>query len=673
MTTWTWGDREWLKTNYNHPHLDLPPTENLVRLFCMETGVSLLYNKFGITLQGQPVADRDHVARVFGDTLMSIHLFLHVGATKWLGFDAHSVLLVGACLSPERGMEKKPLIIVDYTKASAFGLLKDQTADVRERAKAANGDFRREIHRHTCVKNGEGGNQFLALTDIGWLREALASAEGLDTEGTARCIDNMAAMISEVIQPLPGDATPTSNAADSSQQVGPFTAFDYAGPWAPMSMEDILYWAAMGYNFAVILHAATTPDVEVAEALKTGLAVWGDTLLPKDSPAPTAATSSSSTSAATAATTTVEEAVEAAPPRRRSTRVLPAVAPAPAAPAPAPKAQAQSGKAPSKAPSKAPKADSTTPSKAPKADSTTANKKAKKDDEKAEVKLESSSRAVLGQQVRFKVLKLKTLMEDGASEALVTAAYMEVKEDYPGKYEPATVTAKKWDSTLKAAEVKYPTLDPSAPPPAEAPAHASPRRLDSIVAAIQAQTATAAAKAAADAVDKALGALQAANEQAARSQIALADEMKQTSEVATAAAKEAGKAATEATAAAAASTSAFASVSACLPVASAAPAAAVPPATPGFTFAYPLPSTHSMHPSVHASMHPVPSTASSMHPSTHPMQPVEANRQAIISQLILVQADEAARVAGVTAREQAQRETAAQQKAYLNSLLLNLQ
>ena len=76
---------------------------------------------------------------------MSIHLFLHVGATKWLGFDTHSVLLVGACLSPERGMEKKPHVIVDYTlytKASAFGLLKDQTADVRERAKAAYDDLK---------------------------------------------------------------------------------------------------------------------------------------------------------------------------------------------------------------------------------------------------------------------------------------------------------------------------------------------------------------------------------------------------------------------------------------------------------------------------------------------------------------------------------------------------
>ena len=54
---------------------------------------------------------------------MSIHLFLHVGATKWLGFDTHSVLLVGACLSPERGMEKKPLIIVDYTRRESWARL----------------------------------------------------------------------------------------------------------------------------------------------------------------------------------------------------------------------------------------------------------------------------------------------------------------------------------------------------------------------------------------------------------------------------------------------------------------------------------------------------------------------------------------------------------------------
>ena len=83
--------------------------------------------------------------------------------------------------------------------------------------------------------------------------------------------------------------------------------------------------------------------------------------------------------------------------------------------------------------------------------------------------MEGSSRAVLGQQVRFKVLKLKQFLEDGASEALVTAAYMEVRVDYPGNYEPAAVTAKEWDSTLQAAEVKCPTLAPSAAAPAMAP------------------------------------------------------------------------------------------------------------------------------------------------------------------------------------------------------------
>ena len=86
-------------------------------------------------------------------------------------------------LSPELGMQKKPHVIVDYTKASAFGLLKYQTADVRERAKSSYADFRKEINRHTSVKEKEGGNQLLAPTDIGWLREAVASAERLDTEG----------------------------------------------------------------------------------------------------------------------------------------------------------------------------------------------------------------------------------------------------------------------------------------------------------------------------------------------------------------------------------------------------------------------------------------------------------------------------------------------------------
>ena len=52
-----------------------------------------------------------------------------------------------------------------------------------------------------------------------------------------------------------------------------------------------------------------------------------------------------------------------------------------------------------------------------------------------EAKVEGSSRAVLGQQVRFKVDKLKQLLADGASEAEVTAAYTEVREDYPGKCE----------------------------------------------------------------------------------------------------------------------------------------------------------------------------------------------------------------------------------------------
>ena len=101
-------------------------------------------------------------------------------------------------------------------------------------------------------------------------------------------------MIDDTIQSLPVAETPTNNAADSSQQVGPFTAFDYAGPWTPHSMEDILSWAASGYYFAVIPHAATTLDVDVMEALKTGLRFGVThymycTVLPKDSPAPTGA------------------------------------------------------------------------------------------------------------------------------------------------------------------------------------------------------------------------------------------------------------------------------------------------------------------------------------------------------------------------------------------------
>ena len=105
-----------------------------------------------------------------------------------------------------------------------------------------------------------------------------------------RSIDKMAAMIDDTTQSLPVAETPTNNAADSSQQVGPFTAFDYAGPWTPQSMEDILSWAASGYYFAVIPHAATTLDVDVMEALKTGLRFGVThymycTVLPKDSPA----------------------------------------------------------------------------------------------------------------------------------------------------------------------------------------------------------------------------------------------------------------------------------------------------------------------------------------------------------------------------------------------------
>ena len=114
-------------------------------------------------------------------------------------------------------------------------------------------------------------------------------------------------------------------------------------------------------------------------------------------------------------------------------------------------------------------------------------------------------------QVRFKVDKLKQLLADGASEAEVTAAYTEVREDYPGKCEPSAVTAKKWDSTLKAAEVKYPTLAPSADAPAAAP---HPVSMGAMAAFIQAETAKVAARAAAEAVDKAIQQLKSANEQA---------------------------------------------------------------------------------------------------------------------------------------------------------------
>ena len=61
-----------------------------------------------------------------------------------------------------------------------------------------------------------------------------------------------------------------------------------------------------------------------------------------------------------------------------------------------------------------------------------------------------------------------------------------------------------------------------------------------------------------------------------------------------------------------------------------------------------------------------------MHPSTHPVQPVDARRQALLSQLVLLQAEEAARVAGEQVREQAQQVTAAKEKAKLEYLLRNI-
>ena len=52
----------------------------------------------------------------------------------------------------------------------------DQTAERRERANAANSNFRRQLNRHTQVKAGEGGNEFLMLLNTGWLCEAVAFA-----------------------------------------------------------------------------------------------------------------------------------------------------------------------------------------------------------------------------------------------------------------------------------------------------------------------------------------------------------------------------------------------------------------------------------------------------------------------------------------------------------------
>ena len=138
------------KRSQTHPQLDTPPPDTFVRLACMETGVDLLYNKFGISVQGQLVADRDHVARVFGDKCMGIHLFLHVGAKGWLGFAPQSILLVGTCLDGELAMEtQQSLVIVDYTERMEFDFLSDQTAERCERANAANSNFRRQLNRHT--------------------------------------------------------------------------------------------------------------------------------------------------------------------------------------------------------------------------------------------------------------------------------------------------------------------------------------------------------------------------------------------------------------------------------------------------------------------------------------------------------------------------------------------
>ena len=209
MTTWTWDDREWLLTNYNHPQLDTPPPDTFVRLWCMETGVDLLYNKFGISVQGQLVADRDHVARVFGDKCIGIHLFLHAGAKGWLGFAPQSILLVGTCLDGELALgTQQSLVIVDYAERMEFELLSDQTAERRERANAANSNFRRQLNRHTQVRAGGGGNEFLGLLHTGWLREAVTFANELhDTT----FFDQIEA--AGFIQTLPGEETPANDAA----------------------------------------------------------------------------------------------------------------------------------------------------------------------------------------------------------------------------------------------------------------------------------------------------------------------------------------------------------------------------------------------------------------------------------------------------------------------------
>jgi len=366
-------------------------------------------------------------------------------------------------------------------------------------------------------------------------------------------------------------------------------------------MDHILSWAASGRYFAVILAAATTPDIDVAEALKTGAAVWCDTLLPKEPPAPTGAMEEGGDEGGDEGGN--EAKVPKAPPvsgeGRGSSGSSGSTRPRRAAAAPAARAAQQAARAPTVPPP--------------------ASKKAKKEP-KVEAKVEGSSRAVLGQQVRFKVDKLKQLLADGASEAEVTAAYTEVREDYPGKCEPSAVTAKKWDSTLKAAEVKYPTLAPSADAPAAAP---HPVSMSAMAAFIQAETAKVAARAAAEAVDKAIQQLRSANEQANLSQKA---------------------------AAASASASASASAPVCLPVAPASPA------------------THlGMSASPAPCAYPVPSAASSMHPSTHPVQPMDAKRQAIQARLVVLEAEDEARKAG----EQQRQVAAAEEKARLLCFLRN--
>ena len=65
--------------------------------------------------------------------------------------------------------------------------------------------------------------------------------------------------------------------------------------------------------------------------------------------------------------------------------------------------------------------------------------------------------------------------------------------------------------------------------------------------------------------------------------------------------------------------------------------------------------------------YPVPSAASSMHPSTHPVQPMDAKRQALQAQLVVLEAEEEARKAGERQRQVA----AAEEKARLLCLLRN--